>query len=79
MRKLVSNTKLWLVASLTLGLAPFRPEPHIWSKLKWILGGAVGMHPMDWFDVLLHGAPWCFLIIALVLNVKKLLTNSNIQ
>ena len=38
----------------TLGLAPFHPEPHIWGKIKWIMGGAIGMKPMDWFDTLLH-------------------------
>ncbi len=51
-----------LLLCLTLGLAPFVPEPHIWGKLKWIAGGAVGMQPMDWFDTLLHGFPWLLLI-----------------
>ena len=46
-----------ILLCLTLGLAPFVPEPHIWGKLKWIAGGAVGMQLMDYFDVLLHGAP----------------------
>jgi len=63
--KKVFDIKLWGMASLTLGLAPFTP-PHIWGKLKWIAGGAVGMQPMDWFDVLLHGAPWVMLVISLV-------------
>ena len=71
MRK-VFDIKLWGMASLTLGLAPFT-QPHIWGKLKWIAGGAVGMQPMDWFDVLLHGAPWVMLVISLVvlLTSKK--------
>ncbi|MDP4686494.1 MAG: hypothetical protein NWR97_03730, partial [Salibacteraceae bacterium] len=59
--KLTANIKIWAMASFTLGLAPFVPEPHIWGKLKWIAGGAVGMGPMDWFDVLLHGTPWILL------------------
>ena len=54
------------VASLTLGLAPFAPEPHIVGKLRWIAGGAVGMAPMDWFDVVLHGTPWVLLMVAAV-------------
>lgn len=59
------NIKFWLMASLTLGLAPFFPEPHIWGKIKWIAGGAVGMQPIDWFDVLLHGTPWVMLLVSL--------------
>ena len=52
-----------IVLCLTLGLMPFVPEPHIWGKLKWIAGGAVGMQLMDWFDVLQHGIPWLLLSI----------------
>lgn len=55
-----------LLASLTLGLAPFVPEPHVWGKLKWVFGGAVGMQPMDWFDLLLHGTPWLLLLLGLL-------------
>jgi hypothetical protein len=55
-----------LMASLTLGLAPFVPEPHVWGKLKWLMGGAVGMNPMDYFDLLMHGAPWLWLMYTVV-------------
>lgn len=51
-----------LLGALTLGLAPFAPEPHIVGKLRWLAGGAVGMQGMDWFDLLLHGAPWLWLL-----------------
>ena len=51
----------WLIASLTLGLAPFVPEPHIVGKIRWVAGGAVGMTGMDWFDLVFHGFPWVFL------------------
>ncbi|HCX23383.1 MAG: hypothetical protein CMB80_33050 [Flammeovirgaceae bacterium] len=57
--------------SLTLGLAPFFPEPHILGKIKWVLGGAVGMQPMDWFDLVLHGSPWVYLIIQIILYIKR--------
>ncbi|MCA9544813.1 MAG: hypothetical protein KC613_10500 [Myxococcales bacterium] len=50
-----------LLASLLLGLAPFAPEPHIVGKIRWVAGGAVGMGPMDWFDLAMHGAPWVWL------------------
>lgn len=52
-----------IIASLTLGLAPFSPEPHIWGKLKWIAGGAKGMGLIDWGDTLMHGATWVLLIV----------------
>lgn len=50
------------MACLTLGLAPFLPEPHIWGKLKWLAGGGHGMQPIDIFDTLLHGTPWLLAI-----------------
>lgn len=52
-----------LLLSLTLGLAPVLPEPHLPGKLRWVAGGAVGMAPMDWFDLVLHGAPWLWLVV----------------
>lgn len=58
--------QLPLLASLTLGLAPFLPEPHIVGKLRWILGGGVGMQLQDYGDLLLHGAPWVWLIFTLI-------------
>ena len=65
------SLRIAIMLSLTLGLAPFVPEPHIWGKLKWIAGGAVGMQPMDWFDTVLHGAPWFFLIIQVAINIRS--------
>ena len=69
---ILNNLRLILILCLTLGLAPYFPEPHIWGKIRWILGGSVGMKPMDCFDFLFHGAPFFLLIRYLVLNgVKK--------
>lgn len=51
-----------ILACLTLGLAPFFPEPHILGKIRWVAGGAVGMKPIDWFDLLQHGLPWLLLV-----------------
>ena len=56
----------WFIASLTLGLAPFTPEPHIVGKIRWVAGGAIGMTGMDWFDLVFHGFPWVFLAYWLV-------------
>jgi hypothetical protein len=60
-----------LVGCATLGLAPFTPEPHIVGKIQWILGGAVGMKPIDWFDSLLHGLPWILLLLWIFDYVKR--------
>ena len=70
-QSLFLNPMLWLIASLTLGLAPFSPEPHVWEKLQWVFSGAQGMKLIDWFDLLLHGTPWVMLIISLVYKFKK--------
>lgn len=68
---IINNWKIVLLLCLTLGLAPYFPEPHILGKVKWILGGATGMKPMDWFDVLLHGFPFVLLIRLLIIKVLK--------
>ncbi len=70
MKTALNDWRIWLFASLTLGLAPFLPEPHLWGKIKWIVGGATGMQPMDWFDVLLHGLPWLLFVRALWISIK---------
>jgi hypothetical protein len=68
------NTSLWLILSLTLGLAPFFPEPHIYGKIKWVLGGAKGMTMVDWFDLFMHGTPWLILFVSLL---SKFLTKKH--
>lgn len=54
-----------ILASLTLGLAPFTPEPHIWEKLRMLAGGTL-TRPIDIFDLILHGLPWLLLILRLI-------------
>ncbi len=71
MKSTLLNPVTWLIISLTLGLAPFLPEPHIWEKLKWVASGAQGMQLIDWFDLLLHGFPWVMLIISVVAKIKS--------
>lgn len=48
---------LAIIAALTLGLAPFFPEPHIWEKLKMLARGTL-VKPIDIFDLLMHATPW---------------------
>ena len=52
------------LARLTIGLAPFFPEPHIWEKLKMLVAGDL-TKPIDIFDMLLHGVPWLLLLAKL--------------
>jgi hypothetical protein len=56
---------LLIVACLTLGLAPFFPEPHIWEKLKMLAAGDL-VKPLDMFDLALHGLPFVLLALKLV-------------
>ncbi len=54
-----------IIAALTLGLAPFVPEPHLWEKLKMLMGGTL-VKPVDIFDLLMHAAPFLLLIAKLL-------------
>jgi len=57
----ISFTTLLIIA-LTLGLAPFVPEPHVWEKLKMLAGGSLSK-PVDIFDLFMHGTPWILLAL----------------
>jgi hypothetical protein len=64
------NLFLIIIICLTLGLAPFFPEPHIVGKINWIIGGGHGMTFMDYFDLILHGTPWILLISAIYVKIR---------
>ena len=44
-----------VIGSLTLGLAPFVPQPHLVEKLVMLFQGELS-RPLDIFDLCLHGA-----------------------
>jgi len=54
-----------IVIALTLGLAPFSPQPHVVEKLAMLFNGTLSK-PIDIFDLLLHGTPWVLLAIKLL-------------
>ncbi|ODT34690.1 MAG: RND transporter [Lautropia sp. SCN 70-15] len=56
---------LFVLLALTLGLAPYLPEPHVWEKLKMLAAGAL-VRPVDIFDLLLHGLAWVLLALKLL-------------
>jgi hypothetical protein len=54
-----------ILGSLTLGLAPFTPEPHLWQKLKMLAGGELNT-VVDSFDLLMHGFMPALLLLRLL-------------
>ena len=63
-----SRTKLFdsipysalIIACLTLGLAPFSPQPHLYEKIVMLLQGELS-RGIDIIDLLFHAAPWLLL------------------
>lgn len=55
---------LVLLLCATLGLAPFAP-PHVVEKVRMLVRGEL-VRPLDWLDLLLHGAPWGLLVLKIV-------------
>jgi hypothetical protein len=61
---------LLLVLSLFLGLAPFKPEPHLVEKIRMLLHAQL-VKPMDIFDLFLHGtAPLLLMVKVIRLYLK---------
>jgi len=58
-----------ILLCLTLGLAPFNP-PHVVEKLQMLVKGRL-VRPIDWFDLLLHAAPWLLLTLKGILALKN--------
>ena len=67
MWSLIGSLPIWVlvILCLTLGLAPFTPEPHIWEKLKMLGAGSL-TKPIDIFDLALHGVPFILLLLRLI-------------
>jgi len=61
---------LLIVLCLSLGLAPFSPEPHLLEKLRMLATGDL-TRLIDIFDLLLHGTPWLLLGIKLILALTR--------
>lgn len=55
---------LVILACLTIGLAPFVPEPHLWEKLKMLAAGTL-KKPIDIFDMLMHATPFILALVKL--------------
>jgi len=68
---LIASTpwSVFILACLTLGLAPFTP-PHIVEKLGMLFSGRL-VKPIDWFDLALHSAPWVALMVKGVVSLRS--------
>lgn len=56
---------LFVVLALTLGLAPFVPEPHLFEKVRMLVQGQLAK-PIDIFDLVMHLTPFILLALKLV-------------
>ncbi|GAA0415801.1 hypothetical protein GCM10009133_25340 [Cocleimonas flava] len=56
-----------IIGSLTLGLAPFTPQPHLFEKIQMLVNGQLS-NGVDIFDLFLHG------MFPLLLIAKALFT-----
>ncbi len=57
-----------LIGALLLGLAPFRPQPHLLEKLTMLIDGSL-VRPIDIFDLFLHAALPLLVLIKLLRKV----------
>ncbi len=56
---------MFILLALTLGLAPFVPEPHLFEKTRMLFAGQL-IKPIDIFDFFLHLTPFIALGVKLV-------------
>lgn len=61
-----SRVMVGVIGSLSLGLAPFFPHAHLYKQLVRLFEQRPA-EPLDTLDLLLHGAPWAFLVVSLAL------------
>lgn len=62
-------TSLLIILSLTLGLAPFTPMPHLVEKLRMLVAGELA-RPVDIFDLVMHSSPVVLLILKIALKLS---------
>lgn len=72
MRKLLTSipTVPLVVVVVLLGLAPFRPEPHLVEKLRMLWNGTL-TRPIDIFDLVFHASPLVLLLLKFVFEKIK--------
>jgi hypothetical protein len=58
-----------IIAAVLLGLAPFRPEPHLVEKLRMLAHGTL-RRPIDILDLLFHLSPLVLIALKLLSRGK---------
>ena len=61
--------RVLIVLALTLGLAPFYPQPHIVEKVRMLASGTL-KRPIDLFDLCWHGWPFALLAYRIFLDLR---------
>jgi hypothetical protein len=59
-----------IVAAILMGLAPFRPMPHVMEKLIMLKNGTLN-RPIDIFDLFFHLAPSILLALKILKSVLE--------
>jgi hypothetical protein len=62
---------LLIIGSLTLGLTPFTPMPHLVEKMTMLLAGDL-VKPVDIFDLMMHAGP----VVLLIVKIGRTLVSS---
>lgn len=58
-----------ILGTVTLGLAPFFPQPHLFEKVLMLINGELS-RGIDVFDLFLHGLFPLLLIVKAALSLK---------
>ena len=66
----MKKIQIALMASLTLGLAPFLTPSSLEAISKFGTHSRP-METMDWVDILMHGTPWVLLIVFSIQHLKS--------
>ena len=59
-----------ILLCLTLGLAPFVPQPHIVEKIRMLFAGQL-TKPIDIFDFFFHAWPFALLAYKVVTDLRQ--------
>jgi hypothetical protein len=59
-----------IVGTLTLGLAPFVPQPHLVEKFAMLAAGTLN-RPLDIFDLALHAAFPLLLLLKVAASIRE--------
>jgi hypothetical protein len=62
--------------ALVLGLAPFKPEPHVVEKIRMLADGSL-YRPLDIFDLLFHLLPALLLLIKVLVPLGEKTANNS--